>query len=107
VAGARLVSLRTDADGLSGLQTMRDVGQRPVKLPQQTHDAAESLGHGRPLAAQGVELALERALAPPKLAQLSAEPLAFLLSCLERAPQAIALIDQRWDHVAELILAFR
>src|SRR5438445_510770 len=64
-------------------------------------------GHGRPLAAKGVELALERAVAPAKLAQLSAEPLAFLLPRLERAPQAIALIDQRWDHVAELILAFR
>ena len=69
MARARLVSLRTEADGLSGLQTMRDVGQRPVELPQQTHDAAESLGHGRPLAAKGVELALERAVAPAKLAQ--------------------------------------
>src|SRR4029434_256176 len=36
-----------------------------------------------------------------------AERLASLLSRLERAPQAIALVDQRWDHVTELILAFR
>src|SRR5262249_2106921 len=102
---ARLVPRQTD--GLSGLQTMRDVGQRPLELPQQTHDTAERLGHGRALAAQGIELALEAAVDPAKLAQLSTEPLAFLLSLLERAPQSIALVDQRRDHVAELILAFR
>src|SRR5262245_6110896 len=86
---------------------MRDVGPRPLELPQQTHDAAERLGHGRALAAQGIELTLEGALAPAKLAQLFAEPFAFLLSYLERAPQAITLVDQRWDHVTELILALR
>src|SRR4029453_8804148 len=50
VARARLVPRRTD--GLSGLQTMRDVGQGPLELPQQNHEAAETPGHGQALDAQ-------------------------------------------------------
>src|SRR5439155_1533754 len=83
---------RADADGLGGLQAVRDVGQRSVELPQQAHNAPEGLSHRRPLAAQRIELALERTVGPAKLAQLSAEALGLLLSRFHRAPQAIALI---------------
>ena len=106
--GARLVSLgRPDGDGLHRLETVRDVGQRPVELSEQIHDAAEGFGHRAPFSAQGIELALKGAVSPAQLTQLSPEPLALLLSHFERAPQAVTLVDQRWDHVAELILAFR
>src|SRR4029450_7670341 len=59
------------------------------------------------LSAQRVELALERAVGPAKLTELAAEALTLLLPGFQRAPQAIALIDQGWGPVAELILTFR
>src|SRR4030095_375159 len=76
------------------------------ELPQQVHDAAEGFGHRAPLSPQRVELALERAVGPAKLAELAAGALAPLLPGCERAPEASALLAERWDHVAELILAF-
>ena len=70
------------------------------------YDAAEGLGHRRALASQCVELALEGPMDPAKLSELPAEPLALLFPRFERTTQAVALLDQRRNHVAELILAF-
>ena len=77
-----------------------------MHLPEHVHNAAEGLGHRRALAPQGIELALEPAVDPAKLTELAAEPLALLLSRLERTPQAVALLDQRRNHMTELVLAF-
>src|SRR5436309_14494966 len=77
-----------------------------MHLPEHVHDAAERLGHRRALAPQGIELALERAVDAAELAELAAQPLALLLTPRERTTQAIALLDQRRNHLAELILAF-
>src|SRR5262249_4442433 len=55
---------------------------------------------------QRIELAWKRAVDAAQLAELTAEPLALLLTRFERAPQAVALLDQRRNHMAELILAF-
>src|SRR6266403_5924201 len=43
---------------------------------------------------------------PAKLSELSAEPLALLFPRFERTTQAVALLDQRRDDMAELVLAF-
>ena len=65
------------------MEPARDLVQRPLKLPQQVHRAAEGLGHHDPLSAQLLDLALERtevpaglAQVPAGLAELSAKPLA-------------------------------
>src|SRR6185436_16635200 len=103
---ARISVLLRDGNRRRGLQTPCDVGQGPVHLPEHVHDAAEGLGDGRALAPQCIELALERPVDPAKLTELAAQPLALLLSRLERTPQALALLDQRRNHMTELILAF-
>src|SRR5262247_2391481 len=77
-----------------------------MQLPEHVHDPAEGLSDRRALAPQRVELALKRAVDAAQLAELAAEPLALLLTRLERAPQPVALLDQRRNHMAELILAF-
>src|SRR5215467_11873476 len=77
-----------------------------MQLPEHVHDAAQGLSDRGALAPQRVELALKRAVDAAQLAELAAEPLALLLTRLERAPQAVALLDQRRNHMAELILAF-
>src|SRR5207245_9635771 len=55
----------------------------------------------------GVALAREGPTDPAKLSELPAEPLALLFPRFERTTQAVALLDQRRNHVAELVLAFR
>ena len=76
-----------------------------MHLPEHVHDAAEGLGHRRALSPERIELTLERAVDAAKLAELAAEPLALLFTRFERATQAVALLDQRRNHMAELILA--
>src|SRR5215831_3358676 len=103
---ARTLVLLCDLSRRRGLQAPRDVGQRPMQLSEHVHDAAEGFGHRRALSPQGIELALEGAVNAAELAELAAEPLALLLARLERATQAVTLLDQRRNHMAELILAF-
>jgi len=69
-----------------------------MHLPEHVHDAAEGLGHRRALATQRIELTLNHAVEPAKLAELAPEPLALLLARFERATQAVALLDQRRDR---------
>src|SRR5262245_17105939 len=102
----RALVLLGDLSRRRGLQAPRDVGQRPMQLSEHVHDAAEGFGHRRALSPQGIELALERAVNATELAELAAEPLALLLARLERATQAVTLLDQRRNHMTELILAF-
>src|SRR5499433_129264 len=102
----RTLVLLGDLSRRRGLQAPRDVGQRPMQLSEHVHDAAEGFGHRRALSPQGIELALERAVNAAELAELAAEPLALLLARLECTTQAVTLLDQRRNHMAELILAF-
>ena len=86
--------LAAEGDGLRALQPARDVSQGPVKLPQHIHNASEGFSDRRTFTAERVELALERAVRPAKLAQFTAKSLELLFSRFERAAQAIALLDQ-------------
>src|SRR5207249_4350733 len=90
---------------LRRLQAPRDVAQRLVQLAQQVHHTAEGLCDRRALAAQGVELGLERAHRLAKLADLAAELPTLLLPRLQRTTQAFAVLDQRRNRVAQLVLA--
>jgi len=60
-----------------------------VKLPQHIHNASEGFSDRRTFTAERVELALERAVRPAKLAQFTAKSLELLFSRFERAAQAI------------------
>src|SRR5207253_3925235 len=104
---ARSLVLLRDGNRRRRLQAPRDIRQGPMHLPEHVHDAAEGLGHRRALASQCIELALEGTMDPAKLSELPAEPLALLFPRFERTTQAVALLDQRRNHVAELVLAFR
>src|SRR5438093_761837 len=103
---ARSLVLLRDGNRRRRLQAPRDIRQGPMHLPEHVHDAAEGLGHRRALASQCIELALEGTMDPAKLAELPAEPLALLVPRFERTTQAVALLDQRRNHMAELVLAF-
>src|SRR5438132_9851243 len=95
-----------EGNRLRRTEPARDLVHRPVKRAQQVHHVAEGLGHRRPLAAQILELALQRAEVTADLAELAAELLAPPLRRLETLAQTLPLRDQRRDDAVDHLLAF-